>query len=420
MKPPNSTSWRISTSGGPGDCAVAGGRGASRGRTRVRGSSSSSKKDKKDLSWMAARSSRSRLSVLRGYEAARRGFPPVHPSVQRGGAASRAWNEAAGARPRRSCRRSRSPAWRWAATAWARGSAPAASGRSTPPATSGSAARRGQADPGRRRRARARAQREAARSPGSTTTRSSRCSTRASRTAAATSSPSSSRAARSRSSRPPASSRTATSLRIGLALTDALAHAHERGVIHRDVKPQNVIVPDAASSRRGAAKLTDFGVAHLAGEDALTHTGDVVGTLAYMAPEQAAGRPVDERADLYALGARPLRGAGRRPPGPGRLADRDRAPDRHRAAAARRRRADLPAEPAPRSTARSCPTRAARRARRPVRRARGRAARRVRRRRPDRAAPARAPDAGALPPARRPARGARGRRRARPAPRSPG
>lgn len=91
-------------------------------------------------------------------------------------------------------------------------------------------------------------------------------------------------------------------LRIGLALADGLAHAHDRGVIHRDVKPQNVIVPDSASSRRGAAKLTDFGVAHLAGEEALTHTGDVVGTLAYMAPEQAAGAAVDERADLYALG----------------------------------------------------------------------------------------------------------------------
>ena len=91
-------------------------------------------------------------------------------------------------------------------------------------------------------------------------------------------------------------------LRIGLALADALAHAHERGVVHRDVKPQNVIVPDMPSSRRGAAKLTDFGVAQLAGEDALTRTGDVVGTLAYMAPEQAAGQPVDGRADLYALG----------------------------------------------------------------------------------------------------------------------
>jgi hypothetical protein len=107
-------------------------------------------------------------------------------------------------------------------------------------------------------------------------------------------------------------------LRIGLALADALEHAHERGVIHRDVKPQNVIVPDAPSSRRGAAKLTDFGVAHLAGEEALTLTGDVVGTLAYMAPEQAAGGAVDERADLYALalvlyealaGSNPVKGA---------------------------------------------------------------------------------------------------------------
>lgn len=90
-------------------------------------------------------------------------------------------------------------------------------------------------------------------------------------------------------------------LRIGLALADALAHAHDRGVVHRDVKPQNVIVPDRPVSARGAAKLTDFGVAHLAGDDGLTGTGDVVGTLAYMAPEQAAGKPIDDRTDLYAL-----------------------------------------------------------------------------------------------------------------------
>jgi len=91
-------------------------------------------------------------------------------------------------------------------------------------------------------------------------------------------------------------------LRIGLALADALAHAHENGVIHRDVKPQNVMVPEVARSPYGAAKLTDFGVAHLAGDEPLTRTGDVVGTLAYMAPEQAAGEHVDERCDLYALG----------------------------------------------------------------------------------------------------------------------
>ena len=90
-------------------------------------------------------------------------------------------------------------------------------------------------------------------------------------------------------------------LRVGLALADALEHAHERGVIHRDVKPQNVIVPERPRSARSAAKLTDFGVAHLAGDPSITRTGDVVGTLAYMAPEQADGHKVDEQADLYSL-----------------------------------------------------------------------------------------------------------------------
>src|SRR4051812_34624367 len=90
-------------------------------------------------------------------------------------------------------------------------------------------------------------------------------------------------------------------LRIGLALCSALEHAHERGVVHRDVKPQNVIVPDAPRSAAGVAKLADFGIAHLAGDEPLTRTGDIVGTLAYMAPEQAAGERVDERADLYSL-----------------------------------------------------------------------------------------------------------------------
>jgi eukaryotic-like serine/threonine-protein kinase len=108
-------------------------------------------------------------------------------------------------------------------------------------------------------------------------------------------------------------------LRVGVALCDALTHAHGRGVIHRDVKPGNVIVPDRPQDGHGVAKLTDFGIARMIGDDALTATGDVVGTLAYMAPEQADGRAAGEEADLYALalviyealsGVNPVRGRG--------------------------------------------------------------------------------------------------------------
>jgi hypothetical protein len=90
-------------------------------------------------------------------------------------------------------------------------------------------------------------------------------------------------------------------LAVGRSLCAALAHAHERGVVHRDVKPQNVIVPDDPPAGV-AAKLTDFGIAWLADEEPLTHTGDVVGTFAYMAPEQVQGEAITEAADVYALG----------------------------------------------------------------------------------------------------------------------
>ncbi|HEX6459148.1 MAG TPA: serine/threonine-protein kinase [Thermoleophilaceae bacterium] len=88
--------------------------------------------------------------------------------------------------------------------------------------------------------------------------------------------------------------------RIGIALCQALQHAHEKGVIHRDVKPQNVMVVAEPAAGAGFAKLTDFGVAHLAESD-LTRTGDVVGTLAYMAPEQAEGERISGAVDVYAL-----------------------------------------------------------------------------------------------------------------------
>ena len=88
---------------------------------------------------------------------------------------------------------------------------------------------------------------------------------------------------------------------IGIALCDALSHAHAENVVHRDVKPSNVLVPSRPSNPASVAKLTDFGVARIVGGDALTQTGDVIGTAAYMAPEQAEGGDVGTVADLYAL-----------------------------------------------------------------------------------------------------------------------
>jgi serine/threonine protein kinase len=85
---------------------------------------------------------------------------------------------------------------------------------------------------------------------------------------------------------------------IGADLCEALDHAHARGVVHRDVKPQNVLVGDDGEPR---AKLMDFGIARLADSAALTAPGDVVGTLAYMSPEQAGGRDAGPEADVYSL-----------------------------------------------------------------------------------------------------------------------
>jgi hypothetical protein len=90
-------------------------------------------------------------------------------------------------------------------------------------------------------------------------------------------------------------------VQIGVALCDALAHAHAEGVVHRDIKPSNVLVPERRATPAQAAKLTDFGVARIIGADTLTRTGDVIGTVAYMAPEQADGLEAGAPADLYSL-----------------------------------------------------------------------------------------------------------------------
>jgi len=91
---------------------------------------------------------------------------------------------------------------------------------------------------------------------------------------------------------------------VALAVTRALKVAHDHGVVHRDLKPANLLVADgdAAAELGSRIKLADFGIAKLFGGEAHTAHGNVVGTAEYMAPEQAAGRPVDHRVDLYALG----------------------------------------------------------------------------------------------------------------------
>lgn len=91
-----------------------------------------------------------------------------------------------------------------------------------------------------------------------------------------------------------------TAARIAAEIADALEYAHDSGVIHRDIKPANLLLDS-----KGAVWVTDFGLALVATDAGLTQTGDVLGTLRYMSPEQASGRrePVDHRTDVYSLGA---------------------------------------------------------------------------------------------------------------------
>lgn len=85
---------------------------------------------------------------------------------------------------------------------------------------------------------------------------------------------------------------------IGLDMLDVLTEAHELGIIHRDVKPANVLV-----QRDGSIKLADFGIARFQGDPTLTEAGAIIGTPAYMAPEQIRGLESSPAIDLWGLGA---------------------------------------------------------------------------------------------------------------------
>ncbi len=89
----------------------------------------------------------------------------------------------------------------------------------------------------------------------------------------------------------------ATTARIGIGILDALAYSHARGVIHRDIKPDNILL-----DHEGRPYLTDFGVAKSQIALVKTHAGTLLGSPAYMSPEQLQGKPLDGRSDLYSLG----------------------------------------------------------------------------------------------------------------------
>src|SRR5262249_31137508 len=84
--------------------------------------------------------------------------------------------------------------------------------------------------------------------------------------------------------------------RLGVQAAEALDHAHRHGVLHRDVKPSNLLL-----DTEGTVWVTDFGLAGADDSDTLTHSGEVIGTLRYMAPERFAGL-ADRRSDVYSLG----------------------------------------------------------------------------------------------------------------------
>jgi beta-lactam-binding protein with PASTA domain len=88
-----------------------------------------------------------------------------------------------------------------------------------------------------------------------------------------------------------------TAAAVALQIAEALRAAHERGVIHRDIKPHNILITES-----GDVKVTDFGIARAAASSTMTRTGSILGTAHYISPEQAMGEPVGSASDLYSLG----------------------------------------------------------------------------------------------------------------------
>jgi serine/threonine protein kinase len=86
-------------------------------------------------------------------------------------------------------------------------------------------------------------------------------------------------------------------LTISMHACEGLAYAHERGITHRDIKPDNIMLDD-----NGEAKVIDFGIAHFEDQTSMTQTGHTIGTPLYMSPEQVKGLDIDHRSDIYSYG----------------------------------------------------------------------------------------------------------------------